>query len=92
MPTIVPPCITAIRSLMPRISGSSDEIMMIASPLAASSPINRWISDLAPTSTPWVGSSRIRTDGSEFNQRASATFCWLPPERFPTGSSIELPS
>ena len=31
-----PPCMTAIRSLMPRISGSSDEIIRIASPSSAS--------------------------------------------------------
>ena len=30
--TIVPPCITAMRSLMPRISGSSDEIIRMARP------------------------------------------------------------
>ena len=60
-PTIVPPCITAIRSLMPRISGSSDEIIRMARPSPASSLISRWISALAPTSTPCVGSSRIRT-------------------------------
>ena len=40
-PTIVPACITAMRSLMPSISGSSDEIMMIASPPPASWPISR---------------------------------------------------
>ena len=34
MPATVPPCITAIRSLMPRISGSSDEIIRIARPRA----------------------------------------------------------
>ena len=84
-PTIVPPCITAMRSLMPRISGSSDEIITIASPPPASSLISRWISALAPTSTPCVGSSRISTAGDAASQRASATFCWLPPERFPAG-------
>ena len=88
-PTTVPPCITAIRSLMPRISGSSDEIIRIASPCAASSPISRWISAFAPTSTPCVGSSRMRTAGSAASQRARATFCWLPPERLPTGASID---
>ena len=63
-PTIAPPCITAIRSLMPRISGSSDEIIRMARPRPASSLMRRWISALAPTSTPWVGSSRIRTTGA----------------------------
>ena len=54
-------------------------------PAPASSPISRWISAFAPTSTPCVGSSRISTAGSVASQRASATFCWLPPDRLPTG-------
>ena len=33
-----------MRSLMPRISGSSDEIIRIASPRSASSCISAWIS------------------------------------------------
>src|SRR6516225_7090831 len=36
-PAIFPPRITAIRSLIPRTSGSSDEIMMIAIPCSARS-------------------------------------------------------
>ena len=32
-PVIVPSCMTAILSLMPSISGNSDEIMMMALPL-----------------------------------------------------------
>ena len=38
-----------------------------------------WISALAPTSMPRVGSSRISSRGSVISQRASSTFCWLPP-------------
>ena len=72
---IVPPRITAMRSLMPRTPGSSDEIIRIASPCSASSWISAWISAFAPTSTPCVGSSRISTRGSVASQRASATFC-----------------
>src|SRR6185312_14183971 len=67
--TIVPACMTAMRSLMPRISGSSYEIMMIAMPRSARSCINLWISALDPTSTPWVGSSRMSTDGPVASQR-----------------------
>ena len=52
----------------------------MARPCAARSTIRRWISAFAPTSTPWVGSSRMRTEGRVASQRASATFCWLPPE------------
>ena len=39
-----------------------------------------WISALAPTSMPRVGSSRISSFGFIASQRASSTFCWLPPE------------
>ena len=42
---------------------------------------SRWISALAPTSMPRVGSSRISSCGSVISQRASSTFCWLPPLR-----------
>ena len=47
---------------------------------SASERIRRWISPLAPTSMPRVGSSRIRMSGFIASQRASSTFCWLPPE------------
>ena len=45
------------------------------------------ISCLAPTSMPRVGSSRISSFGSVASQRASSTFCWLPPESSPIGCS-----
>ena len=45
---------------------------------------------LAPTSMPRVGSSRIRMRGSRASQRASTTFCWLPPESLRTSCSIEI--
>ena len=61
----------------------------MASPRPASSLMSRWISALAPTSTPWVGSSRISSAGFAASQRASATFCWFPPERLPTRVSSE---
>src|SRR5262249_33272265 len=61
VPTPVPPCITAIRSDRARTSGNSEEIIKIARPLAARSPMRAWISAFAPTSTPCVGSSRMRT-------------------------------
>ena len=61
----------------------------MARPSAASARISRWISALAPMSTPCVGSSRISTRGFVASQRASATFCWLPPESVPTGASID---
>ena len=37
---------------------------------------------------PRVGSSRISTSGWVSIHFASTTFCWLPPEREPTGCSI----
>ncbi len=40
-------------------------------------------------SMPRVGSSRIRTLGLRASQRASTTFCWLPPESLRTSCSIE---
>ena len=60
-----PSRITRMRSLMPMISGSSLEIIRMPRPSCASSLIRRWISALAPTSMPRVGSSMIRTLGRE---------------------------
>ena len=55
--------------------GISEEIMTIARPASAKSHIRLWISDLEPTSTPWVGSSRISMVGRMASHLASATFC-----------------
>src|SRR5208282_4154809 len=52
-----PSRMTRTRSLMPSTSGSSLEIIRMATPAPASSLIRRWISALAPTSMPRVGSS-----------------------------------
>ncbi len=49
--------------------------------------MSRWISALAPTSIPRVGSSSSRSFGLVASQRASSTFCWLPPERLPASMS-----
>ena len=38
-------------------------------------------SSLAPTSMPRVGSASTRTLGGQVSHLASATFCWLPPDR-----------
>ena len=48
-----------------------------------------WISAFAPTSMPCVGSSRISTAGLVDNHRASATFCWLPPESESAGAATD---
>ena len=56
-------------------------------PCVESSPTIAWISFLAPTSTPWVGSSRSSTRGDSRSQRARTTFCWFPPLSLPIGIS-----
>ena len=75
---------------MPMISGSSLEIIRTARPSCASSLIRRWISALAPTSMPRVGSSMIRTRGAVASHLLSTTFCWLPPDSFSTTCSVPL--
>ena len=72
--------ITRMRSLMPRTSGSSLEIMRMPRPCCASSLSRRWISALAPTSTPRVGSSTMSILGLLASHLPTTTFCWLPPE------------
>ena len=47
----------------------------------------RWTSALVPTSMPRVGSSTISSFGFVASHLASTTFCWLPPDSVPTGSS-----
>ena len=74
---------------MPRISGSSDEIISTARPRSASSCMSAWISDFEPTSTPCVGSSRMSTFGEIASHRASATFCWLPPDSDSTSDATD---
>src|ERR1700733_8517523 len=73
--TILPSCITSTRSLMPNTSGSSLEIMRMATPSAASWLMSRWISAFAPTSMPRVGSSRIKSLGLLASHLPSTIFC-----------------
>ena len=61
-------------------SGRSDVTTSTAVPFSASSVMIRWISSLAPTSTPWVGSASTSTSGRSTSCRASTTFCALPPD------------
>ena len=88
MAVITPSCMTTMRSDIPITSGISLEIMMMALPSPASLVISEWISALAPTSMPRVGSSTIRISGSVSSQRPTRTFCWLPPDRFWIGVSM----
>ena len=53
--------------------------------VVAQARIRRMISAWAPTSMPRVGSSRISRRGAVASQRASSTFCWLPPDSSPIG-------
>ena len=78
---------TTTRSAFSITSGRSELISTTAAPRSASSASSRWISDFAPTSTPRVGSSSSSTAGSASSQRASTTFCWLPPESSAIGCS-----
>src|SRR5690606_2257432 len=66
-------------------SSSSAEMNSTPMPSPASDTTSRWISVLAPTSMPRVGSSRTSSRGRVMSQRASSTFCWLPPLRLRTG-------
>ena len=43
----------------------------------------------ARMSTPWNGSSSTSTAALSASQRATTTFCWLPPERVPIASPGE---
>ena len=65
MPVMRPSCITATRSLSATISSRSLLIITTAAPSSASARISRWISALAPTSTPCVGSSKTMTRGRQ---------------------------
>ncbi len=80
---------TSSRSLTASTSSRSEEITSTARPSAASASTRRWTSALAPTSMPCVGSSRISTFGRVASPRASATFCWLPPESVATRARTE---
>ncbi len=59
----------------------------MARPSPASSLISRWISALAPDVHALRGLVEDQSFGPAASQRARATFCWLPPERLPTGAS-----
>src|SRR5690606_6180250 len=78
--------ITTMRWAIRSTSSSSDEMKTTASPCSESSATLRWMSAFAPTSIPRVGSSRMMSCGEVASQRASSTFCWLPPERLRTSA------
>ena len=80
VPTTAPSRSTSTRSAPSTTSSSSEEMSRTPSPCAASSSMSAWISALAPTSMPRVGSSSSSTFGCRQSIRASSTFCWLPPD------------
>src|SRR5690606_21926876 len=67
--------ITSTRSLIPSTSGRSEEMSRIAIPSRVRRFINRYISSLAPMSTPRVGSSRMSTRGEAASHLPMTTFC-----------------
>ena len=77
---VVPPRTTCRRSEMRSASGRSEVTTSTAVPFSASSVMIRWISSLAPTSTPCVGSASTSTSGRSTSWRASTTFCAFPPD------------
>ena len=88
-PTMRPFRMTRIRSLIPMISGRSEEMSSTAMPFPASASIFCRTSAFAPTSMPRVGSSRISSEGSVLSHLPSTTFCWFPPLRAETGVFVE---
>ena len=77
---VVPPRTTCSRSEIRSASGRSEVTTSTAVPFSASSVMIRWISSLAPTSTPWVGSASTSTSGRSTSWRARTTFWALPPD------------
>ena len=46
---------------------------------------------MAPTSTPWVGSSSRNTEGFWDSHLPNRIFCWLPPLKMLSGSLTASP-
>src|SRR5450759_5078348 len=72
---------------MLRHSATSEVEYRTARPLAAPSASSRNTSAFAPTSMPRVGSSRRITSGLVARIFPTTTFCWLPPDKDPIGTS-----
>ncbi len=88
MSTIRPWYMTAIRSASARTSSSSVLTMSTAAPSSRFSTIRRWMYSIEPTSRPRVGCAATRSLIGRENSRATITFCWFPPDRFPTSLKI----
>ena len=71
---------TIARRHRARISARSLETSRTALPSTESASIRSWIVRTAPTSTPRVGWSAIRTDQQASISRPQTTFCMFPPD------------
>jgi len=87
-PVPTPSLIMTMRSHKAVSSDISVDLNKIPFPSAAISLTKRKSSTLAPISTPRVGSSSKTRPGLISSHFPITTFCWLPPERFPTRTSI----
>src|SRR5690606_26849441 len=85
MPTTLPRYITMIRSASATASSSSVETTTTGTPASRVATIRLWMNSIEPTSTPRVGCAATSRRRSRDISRATTTFCWLPPERRPTG-------
>ena len=80
---------TWITSVTASSSSNSEDATTTPKPTSCTSwRISARISAFAATSIPCVGSSSSRTLGFDTSARASASFCWLPPLRFPARISV----
>ena len=80
----------SISSLRAVSSSISDEVSTTAKPCRVMRSMSWYISCLAPTSMPRVGSSSISSLGLVASHLASSTFCWLPPDSSITVFSGEV--
>src|SRR5262249_25824737 len=81
-----PSRITRIRSPIWSTSGSSEEIIKMATPSPASRTSSSCRSALVAMSMPRGGSSTMSSAGRRPSHLARTTFCWLPPDSMDTGS------
>src|ERR671914_1468178 len=79
-PTISPSYIARMRSASARTSSNSSDTSRIPRPASRSAMRRLWTNSMAPTSRPRVGWCAIRRLGLLAISRATATFCWLPPD------------
>src|SRR5918999_792693 len=79
-PTISPSYIARMRSASARTSSNSSDTSRIPRPASRSAMRRLWTNSIAPTSSPRVGWWAISRLGLLAISRATATFCWFPPD------------